>query len=355
MTFEESWPELSRKLERLLRARHVPDWQRDDIVQETGVRLFRAWDRIDPSLGVWGLARAIAIHAIADSANVRNRYELTEITDLPDPSDSERAGIARFHLSSVRRALPLMSSTDRRVLLAEVGVVSPPALGRSAMKMARSRARQRLRVLVEKPGSWAGLSHIPLRFRTACAKCFAHDRALVSSHLAEGAIAAFVALVLTVTAMDSAPPRDAPDGRIDGSADGPVDVAVALVGRDQPVRHRAGRASASSALGESTAAGQPGSPGSSGNQWDDDPLYARQTAEQIGKDAQREGEFWQDQAEFWQDQAEAEAEFWQDEAEFWQDQAEAEGEFWREQAQFLAHAAHEEARRAKRTAEELLP
>lgn len=105
MTFEQAWPDISRRLARLLAARRIPDSQRDDIIQETGIKLLRAWDRVDPDQGAWGLARTMALHAIADDANSKRRYEVTELVDLPDASDLEGAGIARFRLASVGRAL----------------------------------------------------------------------------------------------------------------------------------------------------------------------------------------------------------------------------------------------------------
>ena len=161
LTFEESWPHLAERVARLLAARGVPHGNWDDILQETAIKLFRCWDRIDPEQGPWGLTRTIAIHAIADNALAHRRREIaTDVPETPDPRDCAQAGIARHRLSSTVEALSRMSSTDRDVLLAEVGEAPTPELGASALKMRRSRARQRLVALVKQPGSWAGIPRL---------------------------------------------------------------------------------------------------------------------------------------------------------------------------------------------------
>jgi DNA-directed RNA polymerase specialized sigma24 family protein len=340
MTFEENWPEISSKLARLLAARRVPDCQRDDIMQETAVRLFRAWDRLDPAQGAWGLARAIALHAIADGAAARARYELEELAEVPDRSDPERAGIARFHLSSVRRALSQMSPIDRSILLAEVGAATSPALGRSAMKMARSRARRRLRILVEKPGSWATLPHLSLRIKTYGRRLM-HERVLMYPQFAEGAIATMVALALTVTTMgngtDAAGPRRSTDDIGPGRS-----IAVVAARTTEPTHAwTASERRELSASHRDYASAHEDPDRRSGEHWlKESAAMAKRDAEQAGKEAKRLGK-----------EAEYLAYLVEEETKRTGKEAERLGK----EAEYLADLAQEEAKNLRRLAEELPP
>ena len=288
ITFEENWPQIARRLARLLAARRVPECQRDDIIQETGVRLFRAWHRLDPDQGAWGLARAIAIHAIADGAITHNRYEVTDLTELPEPLDPERAGIARFRLSSVRRALAQMSPTDRRVLLAEVGAAPPPTLGRSAMKMARSRARQRLRVLVEKRGSWSGLPEISLRVRAEYGRRLFHERAVTYQQFAEGAVATIVAVAITVSGLNSSI-EGSGSARLQDTVGGLHALGAAMTGMDLSNVRTARRAFSTPVIRSDALAGREdlAAKAESAEPWWKDPLYARETAQHARHDAEQ--------------------------------------------------------------------
>lgn len=298
MTFEQRWPEISRKLARLLIARRVPEPLRDDIIQETGIRLLRVWHRVDPNRGAWGLARTIAIHAIADGASNQGRYEVLELEELAetaDTSDSEQAGIARFRLSSVRLALSHMSIADRRILLAELGAASPPSLARSAMKMARSRARQRLRVLVQKPGSWAGLPYIPLRGRLGTFQRSCLGSPSAHPQLVEGVAAAALALALTVTTPQIgnsfAEPRQLSDGQGD-SRSLIVDRPLIAADRGYATEHgrRAQEDSVSQANAEpSTTEEDESHEGTTAKHVMQDAEHVKQDADQAKKDADQAG------------------------------------------------------------------
>jgi hypothetical protein len=148
--FEEAWPELAARLGATLRRRRVSPWLADDIVQETGLRLFKMWDSVDPDLSPWGLSLTIAKNLLWDSTHRQAAREL--LVDPPERTtsyDVETAGIARLELKRVARALGKMSHSYRSVLLAELGGADVPSPSPAATKMLRMRARKRLNVILE--------------------------------------------------------------------------------------------------------------------------------------------------------------------------------------------------------------
>lgn len=148
--FEEAWPELAARLGATLRRRRVSPWLADDIVQETGLRLFKMWDSVDPELSPWGLCLTIAKNLLWDSTHRHAAREL--LVDPPERTasyDVESAGIARLELKRVARALGKMSHNYRSVLLAELGGADVPSPSPAATKMLRMRARKRLNVILE--------------------------------------------------------------------------------------------------------------------------------------------------------------------------------------------------------------
>ena len=234
-----------------------------------------------------------------------------------------------------------MRPTDRRVLLAEVGVVPPPTLGRSAMKMARSRARQRLRVLVEKPGSWVASPLVYLRHKMAGRP--AHERALMYPHLAEGAIAVMVAMTMTVTTAMGGSDSDGPlvlDG-IQGGAFASLDLTGGDGPRTSTLTHSYGMSDISSARGPDT------DPHSGQTGWDKDPLYARETAEHVQKDAEQLGK---DAEQLGND-----AKQLGKDAEFLVGLLQQDAENLLKEGEFLVGLAKDEAKRMEQVAKDLLP
>jgi len=149
-TFEMAWPELSRRLTGALRRRGVSSWLTDDIVQETGLRLFKMWDDVDPDNSPWGLTLTIAKNLLWDETHRRaSREVLVDLPERPVPADVEDAGIARMELWRVGRALRKMSPSHRSVLLAEVGGRDVESISAAATKMMRMRARRRLTSMLE--------------------------------------------------------------------------------------------------------------------------------------------------------------------------------------------------------------
>lgn len=149
--FEEQWPDLARRLDAMLAGKRVPAHKRDDIVQETGLRLFRMWDQVDPDRPLWALVVTIALNLLRDEARKRPEREILGLVpDRAADQDVERAGLARLEWRRVQNAMSQLSPAHRSILMAELGDESAaPGRGANATKMLRMRARRRLSALLD--------------------------------------------------------------------------------------------------------------------------------------------------------------------------------------------------------------
>ncbi|HEX2057793.1 MAG TPA: sigma-70 family RNA polymerase sigma factor [Actinomycetota bacterium] len=154
-SFEALWPDLERRIHRFLSSKKVPDSHREDVVQETGLRLYRMWDQVDPAGSPIGLALTIAMNIVRDNARRDSHRTVVEIEpELPALCDVERSGLARLELSRVRRALSELTPAQRSVLLAELDRDQrPPEASAAAIKMLRMRARRNLSAILERAGA----------------------------------------------------------------------------------------------------------------------------------------------------------------------------------------------------------
>lgn len=153
-SFEAVWPDLERRIHRFLSSKKVPDSQREDVVQETGLRLYRMWAQVDPAGSPIGLALTIAMNIVRDNARRDSHRQVVEIEpDVPALCDVERSGLARLELSRVRRALSELTPAQRSVLLSELDRnQTPPEASAAAIKMLRMRARRNLSAILERAG-----------------------------------------------------------------------------------------------------------------------------------------------------------------------------------------------------------
>lgn len=154
-SFEAVWPDLQRRIHRFLSSKKVPDSQREDVVQETGLRLYRMWDQVDPAGSPIGLALTIAMNIVRDNARRDSHRTVVEIEpDIPAICDVERSGLARLELGRVRRALSELTPAQRSVLMAELDRnQAPPEASAAAIKMLRMRARRNLSAILERAGA----------------------------------------------------------------------------------------------------------------------------------------------------------------------------------------------------------
>ena len=147
--FESEWPQLARRLRSFLGRKKVPATKQDDLIQETALRLYKMWDSVDRNRPAWALTVTIALNLLRDEYRRAPHSDLA--TDLPDIAqnyDVERAGLARIELGRVKAALAEMSPAHRLVLLAEVG--QGPSVVDAGDKMRRMRARRKLTEILER-------------------------------------------------------------------------------------------------------------------------------------------------------------------------------------------------------------
>jgi RNA polymerase sigma factor (sigma-70 family) len=152
--FDTEWIAVSARLNGILAHRGVPRCDRDDILQETAIRLLRSWDRLDPARQVEPYARVVAANVWRDSLRRAPKEDPVEhLPDvLPAREDTEQICMVRDDFSRVGRALHSMRPEHSRVLYAvaaeELGQ-EEPHVASDALRMTRMRARKHLRLVLE--------------------------------------------------------------------------------------------------------------------------------------------------------------------------------------------------------------
>lgn len=252
--FEDQWPALAQILHRVLSSRGVRPADRDDIVQETALRLVRAWDDIEHSRPVWPLATTIALNLMRSNARrntIHPEVTIDETFDRPSVTDVESAGLARLELVRVGKAMKHLSPSHRAVLLREISDDLEPAdRGVAATKMLRMRARRRLATLLDAASIGVGL--VVLRLRRSL-------DAITPTTVSALAAASFVIAGLPGSTVPSAPELEIKTGRavaqlddlgpqperrrqvtsssdVSGPAAAPVIAAAPAATREEPVR-----------------------------------------------------------------------------------------------------------------------
>jgi DNA-directed RNA polymerase specialized sigma24 family protein len=162
--FEEHWPDLARGLDNALRARRVPASRREDIIQETGLRLFVRWAELDPDRPVWPFALTVAMNLMKDEQRMQARRNAS-----PQPAGEvfergvEEEALARLELTSVQMALQQLTPAQRSVLLADLGEAPYDDRGPAALKMLRMRARRTLRSMINRASGWLPVAGAGIR------------------------------------------------------------------------------------------------------------------------------------------------------------------------------------------------
>jgi len=165
--FEVEWPKLDVRLRRVLGRRGIPRDEWDDLVQETGARLYSMWERVDPGRPAFPLAATIMTNLLCDRAR---RSMLREVAgDVPEREslqDVERESFLRLDLDSVHRAVAALSTAQKQALFGELLGIEAVASRRDADKMLRMRARRKLASMVERVSAL-----VPLRLMRAGDRC----------------------------------------------------------------------------------------------------------------------------------------------------------------------------------------
>ena len=178
LEFDAAWAEMRDRLGRVLAARGVPAQDRDDLLQETALRLYRVWGNLDPAQPVWPYAVTIALNLWRDSlrsaaTHVREVSPVLEF-DNADDVDVERTVIAREELASVSAALRQLAPEQRRLVLETDELTSVVRPLRAAERMSRMRVRRELARVVGRASAIAALIWLrrPLRAQAMAAAAF---------------------------------------------------------------------------------------------------------------------------------------------------------------------------------------
>ncbi|HEX2241629.1 MAG TPA: RNA polymerase sigma factor [Actinomycetota bacterium] len=149
--FQDEWPEISRHIQALLIRCRVPEALREDLLQETALRILHLQDAIDPDRSVRALSSTIALNLLRD--HIRREKRLVPVFDLTlvaELQDVESEVIARDEWRRVSAAIARLKPAQRVALLATAGLTAPPAgHSASAIRVLRMRARQQLRSILD--------------------------------------------------------------------------------------------------------------------------------------------------------------------------------------------------------------
>jgi DNA-directed RNA polymerase specialized sigma24 family protein len=147
--FANRWSALVPGLRAALAKAGAPEADRDDLVQETALRLFGMWEQVDQDRPVAALARRIALNAWRDQWRRRGTREVVgAVPEQASAQDTERAALARVEVGEVSRAFASLRPSTVQVLQMAAraaegqGVDREPVL--ASVRMARSRARRAL-------------------------------------------------------------------------------------------------------------------------------------------------------------------------------------------------------------------
>jgi len=117
-SFDEAWPALSERLRRSLTARGVPVQDRDDVVQETALRVYRSWANIDPNRPAWPFVITVAVNIWRDIIRERTgriaECHPSATIEITADQDVERDVLARQELASTVVAMRALAPEQRR-------------------------------------------------------------------------------------------------------------------------------------------------------------------------------------------------------------------------------------------------
>lgn len=169
--FAEQWPTMRARLSRALASSGVPAADREDVLQETALRLYQHWDRILPDRPVDAYARVIALNVWRSLCRQRANREILSaaMPDRPDlEADTERTSLARLELGRLGQLLGELRPEQRDVLLDGLGAdradgdSTEPVPAR--LRMARMRVRRQLAACLRYTAAVGAAIVLPFRY-----------------------------------------------------------------------------------------------------------------------------------------------------------------------------------------------
>ena len=147
-SFDEAWPALAERLRRSLSSRGVPIQDRDDVVQETALRVYRSWNTIDPTRPAWPFVITVAVNIWRDIIRERTgriaQVHPSATIEVTADQDVERDVLARQELANTVVAMRALAPEQRRLLLASEEFADTVRPLRAAERVARMRVRRQL-------------------------------------------------------------------------------------------------------------------------------------------------------------------------------------------------------------------
>jgi DNA-directed RNA polymerase specialized sigma24 family protein len=203
--FDDDWPELETRLRRSLTARRVPAQDRDDVIQETALRVYRVWDSLDPTRSAWPFVITVAVNFWRDIVRERTgRIAVVHPSasiEVTDHQDVERDVLARQELASVRIAWRALGPEQRRLLLATEEFADTVRPLRPAERVARMRVRRQLARAVGRASALVPVLFLRRPGRTTSAVAAAYASAMAAT--------VFTAPAMVNTPVVTAMPRPA--------------------------------------------------------------------------------------------------------------------------------------------------
>ena len=197
-SFDDAWPALSERLRRSLTARGVPAQDRDDVVQETALRVYRSWTGLDPNRPVWPFVITVGVNYWRDILRERNgriaQVHPTDHIEVTADLDVERDVLARQELAKTVVAIGQLAPEQRKLLLASEEFADTVRPLRPAERVARMRVRRQLARTVGRASAAFALIWLRRPGRTSGAVATAYAGAIAAAMLTSPAMVATPAI-----------------------------------------------------------------------------------------------------------------------------------------------------------------
>lgn len=191
-SFDDAWPALAERLRRSLTARGVPAQDRDDVVQETALRVYRSWTGLDPNRPVWPFVITVGINIWRDIIRERTgriaQVHPTDHIEVTADLDVERDVLARQELANTVVAIRSLAPEQRQLLLASEEFADSERPLRPAERVARMRVRRQLAKAVGRASAAFVLLWLRRPGRTTGAVATAYAGALAAAVLTSPAM-----------------------------------------------------------------------------------------------------------------------------------------------------------------------
>jgi len=256
-SFDEAWPALAERLRRSLTARGVPAQDRDDVVQETALRVYRSWTGLDPNRSVWPFVITVAVNIWRDIIRERTgriaQVHPSDHIEVTADLDVERDVLARQELAKTVVAIGQLAPEQRKLLLASEEFADTVRPLRPAERVARMRVRRQLARTVGRASAAFVLLWLRRPGRTSGAVATAYAGAIAAAMLTSPAM-------VTAPAISALPSPHIAIHHLTRPADAAHTARIGAAHAGQPLGSRRVTPSATDASAPQTAGPAAGAP-----------------------------------------------------------------------------------------------